>query len=231
MDEEFTSVEPPSLVDLCINTAIDNIRHLGDVGETELYFLERILPHCTVDQLRHVEKSTKGRDLSPITDNLWRKLYQKEFGIERTNLVIERMKKKKVSFRWNQLYEAKLREVDVAENKVADLLKSLYQKEDARKQSRQVRICTKVPPSSNKRSFGNGPGYNVTAKSNLMKKSKIDFLKSHEVRNLAAMKKKSLQKSYSVPPVKRPGEFSGKDSASSSKQPKPIERNLKRYPF
>lgn len=59
MDEEFTSVEPPSLVDLCINTAIDNIRHLGDVGETELYFLERILPHCTVDQLRHVEKSTK----------------------------------------------------------------------------------------------------------------------------------------------------------------------------
>ncbi|BBG99744.1 hypothetical protein Prudu_009534 [Prunus dulcis] len=202
MDEEFTSVEPPSLVDLCINTAIDNIRHLGDVGETELYFLERILPHCTVDQLRHVEKSTKGRDLSPITDNLWRKLYQKEFGIERTNLVIERMKKKKVSFRWNQLYEAKLREVDEAENKVADRLKSLYQKEDARtftsphpskpnnrKQSRQVRICTKVPPSSNKRSFGNGPGYNVTAKSNLMKKSKIDFLKSHEVRNLAAMKK------------------------------------------
>lgn len=30
-------------------------------------------------------------------------------------------------------FQAKLREVDVAENKVADLLKSLYQKEDARK--------------------------------------------------------------------------------------------------
>lgn len=50
---------PPSLVDLCVNTAIDNLRYLGDVGETDLYLLDRILPHCTLDQLMHVEKSSQ----------------------------------------------------------------------------------------------------------------------------------------------------------------------------
>ncbi|CAN6573836.1 unnamed protein product [Malus baccata var. baccata] len=231
MDEDYSSDEgqaiAPSLVDLCINTAIDNLRRLGDVGETDSHLLKKILPHCTVDQLMHVEKSTKGRDLTPITDKLWKKFYEKEFGTKRVNEVIERMKQKKVAFRWIQLYEAKLKEVDMAENLMADKLKSRYQEANARKQSRQVQICTKVPPSSNKRSWGNGPGYNVTGKSNLMKKAKLDFLKSNEVKNLAAMKRNALQKSYSAPPVKRPDAFSGKASASSSK---PI-RPPKRLPF
>ncbi|KAB2619741.1 transcription elongation factor B polypeptide 3-like [Pyrus ussuriensis x Pyrus communis] len=228
MDEDYSSDEgqavAPSLVDLCINTAIDNLRRLGDVGETDSHLLKRILPHCTVDQLMHVEKSTKGRDLTPITDNLWKKFYEKEFGITRVNEVIERMKQKKVAFRWSQLYEAKLKEVDMAENLIGDKLKSRYQEANARKQSRQVQICTKVPPSSNKRSWGNGPGYNVTGKSNLMKKAKLDFLKSNEVKNLAAMKRNALQKSYSAPPVKRPDAFSGKASASNSKPIKPPKR-------
>lgn len=51
----------PSLVDLCVQTAIDNIRYLGDVGETDLHLLEHILPHCTVEQLMHVENSTEVR--------------------------------------------------------------------------------------------------------------------------------------------------------------------------
>ncbi|KAK6919674.1 hypothetical protein RJ641_015578 [Dillenia turbinata] len=40
----------PSLVELCIRTAIDDVRYLGDVGE---------IPHCTVDQLMHIENSTR----------------------------------------------------------------------------------------------------------------------------------------------------------------------------
>lgn len=51
----------PSLVDLCVRTAIDNLRYLGDVGETDSDLLDRILPHCTLDQLMHVEKCTKVR--------------------------------------------------------------------------------------------------------------------------------------------------------------------------
>lgn len=48
----------PSLVDLCVETAIDNVRYLGNVGGIDIHLLERILPHCTKDQLMHVEKSS-----------------------------------------------------------------------------------------------------------------------------------------------------------------------------
>ncbi|XP_004309753.1 PREDICTED: uncharacterized protein LOC101308339 [Fragaria vesca subsp. vesca] len=229
MDEEFfrpngKGIAPPSLVDLCIHVAIDNIRYLGDVGETDFDFLEQILPHSTKDQLMHIEKSTKGRDLSPVTDKLWRKFYEKDFGIERTNLVIERMKKKKVNFRWLQLYQAKLREVDEAENEAADRLKNSYKKEVARKQSRQVRICEKVPPSSNKRSWGGGGNYNVSnTKSNLLKKAKLDYLKSPEVRNAAVMRRTAIQRS--APPMKKSNGFSGNQLGSSSNQRNIVKPN------
>ncbi|XP_022741843.1 uncharacterized protein LOC111293337 [Durio zibethinus] len=124
--------KPPSLVDLCVRTAIDNVRYLGDVGETDSHLLERILPHCTVDQLLHVEKSTKGRDLTPVTNKLWKNFYELQFGHQNMTLVIERMKLKKVSFRWRQLYEAKLKDFQEAENKANDRLKQLYKKKDAR---------------------------------------------------------------------------------------------------
>lgn len=52
----------PSLVDLCVQKIIDNVRYLGNVGETDAHLLDRILPHCTLDQLMHVEKSTEVRN-------------------------------------------------------------------------------------------------------------------------------------------------------------------------
>ncbi|KAG6752944.1 hypothetical protein POTOM_042985 [Populus tomentosa] len=224
-----TKRKVPSLVDLCVSLAVENVKYLGDVGETDLHLLDRILPHCTLDQLMHIEKSTVGRDLSSVTDKLWKTFYEKQFGERSTDLVIQRMRQKKVSFRWLQLYEAKLKEIAEAENKLAARIRQLYKKEDdrhsgppslcsnlkapnipssllkvtladadtSRKQSRQVRLCSKVPPSSNKRSFcgGSGPGYNLSnGKSNLMKKAKMDFLKSREVQNIAAMKKNALQR-------------------------------------
>lgn len=51
----------PSLVDLCVQTAIDNIRYIGDVGPTDSHLLEHILPHCTVEQLMHIENATSVR--------------------------------------------------------------------------------------------------------------------------------------------------------------------------
>lgn len=126
----------PSLVDMCIQLAVDNIRHLGDVGDTGLDLLERILPHCTVDQLKHIEDLTEvrgpifyisfltwcisvrifylisswvlqERDLSPVTDKLWKKFYERQFGANSTNLVCERMTQKKVLFKWKLLYEVR----------------------------------------------------------------------------------------------------------------------------
>ncbi|XVF60824.1 hypothetical protein PTKIN_Ptkin08bG0079100 [Pterospermum kingtungense] len=221
-------MKPPSLVDVCVRTAIDNVRYLGDVGETDSHLLECILPHCTMDQLLHVENCTKGRDLSSVTDKLWKNFYELQFGRASMNLVIERMKLKKVSFRWRQLYEAKLKDVQEAENKAIDRLKQLYKKEDARKQSRQVQLCTKVPPSS-KRSFfaGSGPGYNLSnVKSNIMKKAKIDFMKSQEVKNLAAMRKNAIQSHYSGTTISKSSGFSGQNTASTSKHTKPLGRGF-----
>ncbi|TXG55720.1 hypothetical protein EZV62_020976 [Acer yangbiense] len=173
----LTMQKAPSLVDLCVETAIDNVRYLGDVGETDLHLLDRILSHCTFDQLMHVENSTKGRDLTPVTDKLWKKFYKKEFGEKSLNVVIERMKEKKVTFRWKQLYEAKVEDLNEAEKKTSDRLKKLYQKEDA----------------------SNGPGYGLSGvKSNLMKKAKIDFLKCPEVKNLAALRKNAVKKTFRI---------------------------------
>lgn len=214
----------PSLVDLCVEKLIDNVRYLGNVGCVDQHLLERILPHCTREQLMHVEKSTKGRDLSPVTDKLWKKFYEKQYGIDSTNEVIKKMREKRVSFRWKQLYEAKGKEVAQAENEALDRIKQLYKKEDARKQSRQVRTCTKLPPSSKRRFWGdNGPGYNVSnVKSNIMKKAKIEFLKSNEVKNLAAMKKNSIQSRPSSSSIMKTGSISG--IGSSSKNPKSTRR-------
>lgn len=41
--------------------AIDNLQYIGDVGETDIQLLKRILPHCTAEQLNHIETSTKVR--------------------------------------------------------------------------------------------------------------------------------------------------------------------------
>ncbi|XP_073156208.1 uncharacterized protein [Henckelia pumila] len=219
----------PSLVDLCIQVAIDNLRYLGDVGETDSYLLDRILPHCTVDQLMHIENSTEGRDLSPVTDELWKKFYMRQFGTESVDIVAERMRQKRVVFKWKQLYEAKLKEREEATQKSLDRVKKRYQEENARKQSRQVQLCTKIPPSSRKRSFESGSSI-CNAKSGLMKKAKLEFLNSHEVKNLAAMKNKAVHRSnnsFSVPSVKKPSSYSGLAAASSlSKLAKPVQKRI-----
>ncbi|XLT09549.1 hypothetical protein HN51_055342, partial [Arachis hypogaea] len=50
-----------SLVDLCVQKIIDNIRYLGNVGCVDLHLLEQILPHYTVDQLMRVEKGKRSK--------------------------------------------------------------------------------------------------------------------------------------------------------------------------
>ncbi|KAI3465881.1 hypothetical protein Pfo_022544 [Paulownia fortunei] len=209
----------PSLVDLCVQMAIDNVRYLGDVGETDYHLLDRILSHCTLDQLMHIENSTEGRDLSPVTDKLWKKFYKLQFGVDSTTIVVERMRQRKVTFKWRQLYEAKVKEREEATQKSLDRIKQRYQEEDARKQSRQVRLCTKVPPSSRKRSFCGGVAasniYNT--KSGLMKKAKLEFINSREVKNMAAMKNKVVHRNHSVSSMGKPIVTSGLASSSSSK--------------
>ncbi|CAN6479295.1 unnamed protein product [Victoria cruziana] len=187
----------PSLVDLCVRTAIDNIKYIGDVGETDINLLKFILPHCTADQLMHIEASSSGRDLSAVTDNLWKRHYEQLFGVENANVVIKRMKKVQRCYKWRDLYKAKLKERDEAQRKSVDRLKTLYAQEVLKKQSRQIRICSKIPPSSSKRSYSEASGSCSSfsnVKGNLMKKAKMEYLNSHEAKIHAAMRKNALHK-------------------------------------
>ena len=59
--DQISARKTPSLVDLCVQTAIDNLRYLGNVGPVDHHLLERILPHCTLDQLTHIEKASEVR--------------------------------------------------------------------------------------------------------------------------------------------------------------------------
>ncbi|KAL3632269.1 hypothetical protein CASFOL_025253 [Castilleja foliolosa] len=222
--------QAPSLVDLCVQLAIDNVRYLGDVGETDNHLLDRILSHCSLDQLTHIENSTEGRDLSPVTDKLWKRFYDVQFGVESTNDVVKKMKMHNVTFTWKQLFEAKVQEREEATQLSLERIKLRYQEENARKQSRQVKLCAKAPPSSKKRSFfGGAVASNINnTKSSLMKKAKIEFVNSREVQNIAAMNNKVVQRNHSVssigkPRIPPPGFAS---SSSSSKMIKPPRRRF-----
>ncbi|KAL6538259.1 hypothetical protein OROGR_012247 [Orobanche gracilis] len=229
----FKMCKVPSLVDLCIQMAIDNVRHLGDVGETDYHLLDRILSHCTLDQLMHIENRTEGRDLSPVTDKLWKKFYNLQFGVDSTNIAIERMRKRKVTYKWRQLYENYLQQAKVEEREEAtqnslERIKLRYQEEDARKRSRQLQLCSKVPPSSKKRSPCGGVASSIiyNTKSSLMKKAKLEFINSREMKNIAAMKNKVVPKNQSVSSTGKPHVTFGLASSSSSSKTKLVQKRL-----
>ncbi|CAL9041143.1 unnamed protein product [Musa banksii] len=220
----------PTLVELCLQTAISNLRYIGDVGEVDLYLLKDILPHCNIDQLTHIEDSTQGRDLSPVTDALWKRFYEQQFGVESANTVIKRMKQKKIVFKWRQLFEAKTKEREEAQNKMGEKLKQRYAETQAKKQSRQIQICSKIPPSAGKRSYwgGSGPSSMSNVKGNLMKKAKLEYLNSHEAKVHALMRRNASQQNSlsqtSLPRSTRQNNFLQSNSASSLKNGKPVAR-------
>lgn len=199
---------PPSLVDLCIQSAIDNIQYIGDVGETDLDLLKVILAHCTSDQLLFIENSTEGRDLSPVTDDLWQSFYVRRFGEESADLLRKRMKQRRISFKWSVLFQAKAKEQEEKQQKSVERslnrLKELYSKADSEKQSRQIRICSIIPPVGKKRKFTSGGVGSSSDFSNvkgrLMKKAKMEFTASCDARrNAATVNKSSLQPRSVVP--------------------------------
>lgn len=98
----------PSLVDLYLQrlqTTIDNVIYLGDVGETYSQFFERILPHCDIDQLKFIEDSTEGRDINPMMNYMWKIFYQKKFGEKSFNIVVHITKSRNITFKWKESYE------------------------------------------------------------------------------------------------------------------------------
>ena len=47
----------------------------------------------------------QGRDLSPVTDKIWKRFYQMNFGEESYEEVVRRMNSSNVTFTWKKLYE------------------------------------------------------------------------------------------------------------------------------
>ncbi|XP_022979565.1 uncharacterized protein LOC111479243 [Cucurbita maxima] len=188
-----------------VNKAIDSLRFLGDVGQTDLNFLEHILPHCTVEQLMRIENSSKGRDLTPVTNKLWKTFYERKFGKDAVNGVLEMMKHKE-SFKWKQMYELKIKELEEKAVEIEKRYIQNCQNEKARKQSRQVKIC-EISPSSkvlkkskvhtkfcqvssahnDKRSYLGGT-------SKILKKARKETLQSIETKNVIAFRRNTVQK-------------------------------------
>lgn len=214
----------PSLVDLCVKIAIRYVKYLDNVGETDYHLLERILPHCDIEQLERIERSTEGRDLSPVTDKLWKRFYVRQFGEKNTNLVEKRMQKGK-TFLWKHLFEAKTKQEEEDKERSFERIKNLYKKQEADKQNRQIKFCTKIPPSKCRRSYYGGGSNVYNTKSTVMKKAKLDYLRSPEFQNLAAMKNKAVQRSSSVfSPKRLDGSFGIASPSSSKPMKRPLER-------
>nr|XP_016506950.1 PREDICTED: uncharacterized protein LOC107824664 isoform X2 [Nicotiana tabacum] len=73
----------------------------------------------------------EGRDLSPVTDKLWKRFYKIQFGEKSINQVVQDMKLRNGTFKWKQLYEAKLEELEETQQKLFKRIgQYLYLKED-----------------------------------------------------------------------------------------------------
>ncbi|KAM3399947.1 hypothetical protein ACQJBY_005053 [Aegilops geniculata] len=168
--------KPLSLLDLCIRSAVDNLRTLNSVDVVPDELLKRILPHCTLEQLTHIESCTHA-DLTDVTDVLWKRFFQREFGEENMNLAIKRMKENGVRYKWKKLFEARTEKQKQVEARMSAGLKNKYQAANAAKQSKQIKVCTKIPPNS-KRSFWGGSGSsslsNSSYKSPILKKARME---------------------------------------------------------
>ncbi|CAM6045740.1 unnamed protein product [Sphagnum compactum] len=105
------AAERPSLLELCIRTACENVAHIGDVGSLPTQFVSRILQSCSgADQLRHIEVCSKRLDLSRVTDELWRSWFANDFGTTCAEYIMhtgERLGPANPTPKWRRLYDEK----------------------------------------------------------------------------------------------------------------------------
>ncbi|KAM0876658.1 hypothetical protein ACQ4PT_036033 [Festuca glaucescens] len=147
--------KPPSLLELCVRKAIDNLRHIDGVDSP---LLRRILPHCDLEQLTRIESRT-ATDLTPVTDVLWKGFFQLQFGEENTSRVVDRMRRSGARYRWKDLFRAKTKQQKEVEDRMVEALTNKCRARNAERQSRGIKRFTKLQPSSCKRSyFGGGSG-------------------------------------------------------------------------
>ncbi|XP_047080157.1 uncharacterized protein LOC124690873 [Lolium rigidum] len=167
----------PSLLELCVRKAIDNLRHIQSVDGVDTPLLRRILPHCDLEQLTRIESRT-ATDLTPVTDVLWQGFYRRQFGEEHTDRVVDRMQRAGARYKWKDLFKAKTKQQKEVEDRMVEALTNKCRARNAERQSRAIKRFTKVQPSSCKRSYfggrsgmSSGSGY----KNPMLKKARMEL--------------------------------------------------------
>ncbi|KAM0851878.1 hypothetical protein ACQ4PT_052131 [Festuca glaucescens] len=187
--------KPPSLLELCVRKAIDNLRHIDSVDGVDSPLLRRILPHCDLEQLTRIESRT-ATDLTPVTDVLWKGFFQRQFGEENTSRVVDRMRRSGARYRWKDLFRAKTKQQKEVEDRMVEALTNKCRARNAERQSRGIKRFTKLQPSSCKRSyFGGGSGMSSGSgyRNPMVKKARM------EVDNRARMEAPFYRKSCDQP--------------------------------
>ncbi|KAI5006065.1 hypothetical protein ZWY2020_033308 [Hordeum vulgare] len=126
--------KPLSLLELCFRSAVDNLRYMNSVDNLEMGLLKRILPHCTLEQLTHIESCTQ-MDLTGVTDVLWKRFFQREFGEADMNVAIKRMKESGVRYKWKKLFEAKTEKQKQIEQRMSAGLRNKYEETNMKQQT------------------------------------------------------------------------------------------------
>ncbi|KAG9146692.1 hypothetical protein Leryth_005022 [Lithospermum erythrorhizon] len=89
---------------------------------------------------------------------------------------------------WKLRFQAQMKKEHDKQEKSIERMRLRFAEAEAKKQSRQIQMCSKLPPAK-KRSWSGGGGPNLgNTKGSLMKKS------NREVKNRAAMKNQAVQR-------------------------------------
>lgn len=126
--------------------AIDNVHMLGDVGGMSELRLRKILPHASTEHLLHIETCSKGRDLTSITDPLWRIHFARRFGERNAKMCEKQMPQGGPPHTWRSLYEEKVAEQEKLQEEGVERLRELYHQQNAVKASRKIQCIDKMAP-------------------------------------------------------------------------------------
>ncbi|GAQ77802.1 RNA polymerase II transcription factor SIII subunit A [Klebsormidium nitens] len=202
------------LQELCLYKIVDNLDMLGDVGDTPAIFLERILAHCTLDQLKRIEDASKGRDLESITNEFWHRFYQKKWGAEATGIIENRVQKKGLPLRWRALYDHKVKQEEQIQAKCVSRLRELFIKEKNEKLARTVQVCARRPEVKKRAVGPQSPG--GVQRGRLLAKAKKDYVGSFD-----AQRRKSLLQRQ---PSSGPSVLGKRPSPSLTSSPGPVQK-------
>eukprot|EP00270_Netrium_digitus_P015431 TRINITY_DN5409_c0_g1_i2.p1 TRINITY_DN5409_c0_g1~~TRINITY_DN5409_c0_g1_i2.p1 ORF type:complete len:205 (-),score=33.70 TRINITY_DN5409_c0_g1_i2:93-707(-) len=188
------------LTNLCIDVLLSHLDDIADVGDVDGELLKRVLSHCNAEQLQRIEDSTiiNGRDLTPITDSLWKGIYTRKYGVANVYRLIAKMKTVNMRCTWRELLRAKALAEEETQQRCVDRLKQLYQEADKKKQSRRVQVCEVLPPQGRKRKQDGSSNWsnNYNGRINLHK-ARMQCASSNVARVKEEIKSKPLN--YSPP--------------------------------